>query len=636
MADRDKSLVEILKQRLYKRGTFKADISRSPFSPGRENAQTDWQGKLNQSTDKGILNPSVLKKIFLIALFFFGLAVLASGYIIWSGSNVVSADNVGITIKGPSAIKGGNELSLNLIIDNNNSTALESVDLIVTFPAGTREAEHLDKELSRYRKDLGTIAKGESINETVKAVLFGETGKEQEIAVILEYRTPGSNAIFEKRKVYNVLISAAPLDVRLVIPEEVSAGDEIELGIDISADNVTPLENVLVEMQYPIGFQFKSAVPTPLFGNNIWKLGTLSGNATRHIKVVGVLSGEDNEKKLFRVTAGTASSKKESQIAVPYGSTFVTVAMRRSFIDMTVTLNGEATGVIVADPGETIRSDISWTNNLPDKILNAQVLVHFTGNALNQANILPIKGAYRSTDDTIVWKEQHEPRLAVIEPGETFHVNFDFSVLSTSVLGVSLIKNPNIDLEVTIEGTRVVEGSPGETVRTALGRSVKINSDLQLVSRAIYSTGPFVNSGPLPPRANVSTTYTVLWSLVNTTNDLENVSVKSILPSHDTFLNIISPPGANLRYDATRGEVVWTIGRLPAAPTGAPVAEVAFQVNVTPSVAQVGQTIPILSEILVSGRDLFTGETLSDRLPLIDTRISTDPNFQESWSKVSL
>ena len=196
-------------------------------------------------------------------------------------------------------------------------------------------------------------------------------------------------------------------------------------------------------------------------------------------------------------------------------------------------------------------------------------------------------------------------------------------------------RNPYIDVTVTFDGTRVINGAPGSAVHSSVTKRVKVNSKLDLVARAIYSSGPFLNTGPLPPKANIQTSYAVLWSAVNTSNDIDNLTVTAILPSHSRFTSNISPSTANLKYDPTRGTITWNIGRLPAGLSGAPGAEVAFQIALLPSITQVGQTLPLITNMVAQGADLFTGTTLQDSVNLIDMRIATDPNFQETWARVS-
>jgi len=628
------NLIDRMKERLYRRGAFKADVSRSKFSQPHGDVPTTFT-PVEDTSDHGMLTPKLLKKLLVFAIAFFVLAVVSAVYIVWSGSNVVSSSNLDIALKGPVSIKAGDELDLGVIIANNNTIDLEGADLLVTFPAGTRAPGNLEQEMQHYRKDLGTIARGSVRNETIKAVLFGPAGSAQDVKIVLEYRTAGSNAIFEKTVTYTANISSAPLDIALSMPDEVTSGGQIDLSFDLSTGSAKGLSGVLLQLTYPAGFKFISASPKPVAGNNVWDIGVLDSRAVRHIRVTGVLEGQDGEDKLFKALAGTASSQSETKVGVPYAGVTHTVAMRKSFVGLSATLNGGIDAELVANPATTIRGDITWVNNLPDKILDGQVHVSFSGSAFDQASVVAGNGSYASVNNTIEWKQQHEPELGIIDAGGSSHVNFDFNTLPISALTNAAAKNPYIDITITFDGTRVINGAPGSAVHSSVTKRVKVNSKLDFVARAVYSTGPFQNTGPLPPKANIQTTYTVLWSLVNTSNDLDGVTVTAVLPSHSHFLNNISPSGTNLKYDATRGTITWNVGRLPAGLSGAPGAEVAFQIALLPSVTQADQTLPLVTNMSAQGTDLFTGSTLSDSLNIIDMHIATDPNFQESWARVS-
>ena len=627
------NLVDALREKLYRPGKFITDIKRSRFSKIKETISANWQGS-DKNNNMSLLQSSFLKKLFAFSLSFFVLALVAATYIVLSRSNIVSTDNLDLALKGPVSVRGGDEFNLQISLANNNSIALESVDMIVSFPEGTRQSDNPEKELLRYRKDLGTIESGQIINEQVKALLFGLEQSEQIVTVAIEYRTVGSNAIFQKEKSYKVPILSAPLNLVLSASDEVYSGDHTAILVDVGQGSSQLLRNILLVADYPSGFKFEGANPQPIFGNNVWMIGDVASGTVRQIKINGTLEGQEGEKKFFRITAGTKAKDKNNAIGVPFANSSATVQMRRSFIDLASTINGVGTSELTTNAGEILRGDITWTNNLPDRLVNGQIMVKFGGNALDQTSVSLSNGAYRSTDDTIIWSEQHKAELGIIESGTSNHVNVDFAPLSVEKLNTALVRNPFVELNISFDGSRIVEGRPGEQVHTAIKKLVRINSYLDLAARAVYSTGPFINSGPMPPRANTETTYTVILSLSNTSNDLEGTVVKAILPSHSRFVGTVSPAGADIKYDATRGELTWRIGRLTARASMSPVAEVSFQIALLPSVPQIGQTLPLMTTIVSSGEDLFTGAKLSDSVALVDMRTTTDPNFKEDYSKV--
>ena len=48
----------------------------------------------------------------------------------------------------------------------------------------------------------------------------------------------------------------------------------------------------------------------------------------------------------------------------------------------------------------------------------------------------------------------------------------------------------------------------------------------------IINGGTFTNTGPIPPKAEAETTYTVTWAVTNPLNNLTDVRVSAILPSY--------------------------------------------------------------------------------------------------------
>ncbi|OGZ07551.1 MAG: hypothetical protein A3C13_04880 [Candidatus Lloydbacteria bacterium RIFCSPHIGHO2_02_FULL_50_11] len=156
--------------------------------------------------------------------------------------------------------------------------------------------------------------------------------------------------------------------------------------------------------------------------------------------------------------------------------------------------------------------------------------------------------------------------------------------------------------------------------------NVRVSSQVQFASRAVYYVGPFVNSGPIPPRVEQETTYTVIWSIVNTSNSINNTEVRAVLPIYVEWYGSVSPGTENLTYNQNTNEVVWTAGNIPAG-TGIdkPPREVAFQVVLTPSLSQLRSAPALVTQIRLSATDAFTGVLLEQNKSDITTDLSTDP-----------
>jgi hypothetical protein len=175
---------------------------------------------------------------------------------------------------------------------------------------------------------------------------------------------------------------------------------------------------------------------------------------------------------------------------------------------------------------------------------------------------------------------------------------------------------------------------PEKIVSTA-SRTAKIISDLMLTSRLTYFTGPFINSGPIPPRAEKETTYTVTWSITSTVNDTHDVVVKAALPTYVRWMNVVSPASEDISFNPVGGEVVWNVGEVEAH-RGLinPPREVSFQLAFNPSLSHVGTAPEIIGETTLEGVDSFTDTLLRSAKKGLTTKLSTDPEFKSGDEKV--
>ena len=196
-------------------------------------------------------------------------------YVSFGGFNAVSSRNVDISVQGPVAIDGGEELVLDVSITNNNNVSLQNTRLRFEYPEGTRRADNLSVELIRSEEEIGNIAPGEGVTKTVKAVLFGERESIKQIKVSVDYKTQGSNATFTKDKNYEIGIKSAPIVFSIDYPKEVNSNQEMELVVNLTSNSNTPVENLLVRAEYPFGFSFIKSDPQSTFDNNVWNVGSL-------------------------------------------------------------------------------------------------------------------------------------------------------------------------------------------------------------------------------------------------------------------------------------------------------------------------------------------------------------------------
>jgi hypothetical protein len=386
---------------------------------------------------------------------------------------------------------------------------------------------------------------------------------------------------------------------------------------------------MVAKIVYPQGFEFSDADPKPTYGNNAWKIGQIQPGEKYKIRLRGVMSGDDGEEKVFHTNVGVANERQEQDVAISYSSLLTSVSLRESFIGIDLLFDGKPAVDSIANFGKRIKGRVQWKNNLQSRIVNAEIEVKLHGTALNRTSVSAESGGfYRSSDDTIFWDERGDPTLKVLDVGASGMVDFSFLPLPPISSGGQTITNPMITAEITVRGKRVSESGVPEEIKTVAIKNVRVTSDVQFFAKTIYSFGPIANRGPIPPQVDKETTYTIVWSLMNTSNDVANAMVRAVIPPYVRFTGTVFPAKENVVYNETTKEVVWTPGSIPAG-TGvnSPVREVYFQLIISPSLSQIKKSPMIINEQRFTAQDAYTGQEVSQTKPSMDTSLRSDPKY---------
>ncbi|PIR57955.1 MAG: hypothetical protein COU71_01275 [Parcubacteria group bacterium CG10_big_fil_rev_8_21_14_0_10_38_31] len=627
--------IEKLKMKLYRKGAsfqgrFKRSNLGSGINPKDESDKSEWDTSLNMTKKKKIIS-KMMRFVLLFAGIFFSVSLLATAYLWDKGFNFVSSGDIEIVFEGPDSVSGGELNNWRVIVTNNNNAPLKFADLILEYPSGTRDIKNENKSLTK-RYPLGQIAPGGNAVEILDLIFFGASGSEKVINATLEYRLTDSNAIFTKEEKKIVKLFESPIDITVKLPSEVNARQEMSLEVEYVSNSEGVIDDLVLRMEYPPGFQFKDSNPNPSSAkNDIWNIGTLDPGKKRVLKINGIVDGGDLDEKGFRAQVGVMNNN-EFEV---YGEATETVVLKKMLLDLAIFINGNDDKENIASLNDIMRVDIFWRNNLPVRIENGNIEVKVTGKAANLQSISPVKGFYRTSDNALVWNASSVPEFRFIEPGQEGKVSFTFSILGSLVQNSMNDKNFVVSLEASIFGRKATGGFGDTEAKSMTKKDIKIASNLQFASKALYYDGVFTNIGPLPPKAGEKTTYTIVWSLSNSTNDVENVIVRAFLPSYVEWEGSLSPQDTLVSYDKNTGEVVWKVGLISAG-TGIlnPAREVSFQIGLLPSLSQVGSAPNLVSEVVIEGKDSFVGTDIRKVKGALSTRLDNDTKFKLTQEKV--
>ncbi|MDE1874669.1 MAG: DUF11 domain-containing protein [Patescibacteria group bacterium] len=626
-----KDPLDRLRKGLYSRTTADQEAPRHSFHGERIDVRDSWDEPSDTPEEKPTISPERrygYKILFICSALFLLVAIAYAAYNFFGGGNFISVNNVDIQISGPAQAAGGGTLPLDVSVMNNNPTGIELVDLVVQFPQGAKDPANPSQDLIRSRYSLGDIAAHAVAQQTVSAILYGQQGDQEDMTFTAEYRTANSNAIFYKEKTYHVTISSSPVIVSIDSLDKVTSGAPFDATVTVTSNSTDTIKNTLLEMTYPFGFSVTSAEPSATANGDVWNLGDLAPGAKRTITLHSVLTGQDSENQVIHATVGVESASQPNQIATTIVTQDHTFTIEKPFLGLDLALNGERSD-LAAQAGRSVQGDIIWTNNSSSQITNAVITAELSGNALDPSTVSVDNGGfYDSQANTITWQASGDSDLATIAPGATGRVSFTVSSLAPSVS--QSISQPNISIAVSAQGNRIDETGAPQSVNTAVIRSIKLASNLALAARDLYSQGPFKNSGPLPPKANQATTYTVVWTVTNTSNTITGAQVTASLPPYVEWTGEVSPSDAAISYSTTTGVVTWVVGDVPANAGYGDVSpeQVAFQISYTPSANQVGTAPDLVGQATITGNDVFTGAALQNSAQSLSTRISTDLFYQ--------
>lgn len=606
-------------ERLTKRldaGKDEGGVKRTSFTPRPSDAPPQWEAPASPATLMSIrtrrINPFELA--FGASVVFFIIAVVVAALFFFSGANVVSTKNVDVQVSGPSQIAAGDTLSLQIVITNRNAVPMQLTDLVVEFPPGTRSDVDIASALSNVRESLGTINSGESVSKTVKAVIFGQAGVAVPIKVSAEYHVPSSNAVFVSNTTYTANISQAPAAISVNALSQVVSGQATSIQVTVTSDSEQVLKDVLLSAAYPPGFAFSSSDPAPASGTATWSLGDIEPGGTRTITVNGTFSGEDGDQKVINLTVGTRGSPGSFSVTAPLATSEVSFTVTKPFISAIVSLAGTVADQHTIPRGGVVNGEIKWTNNLPVSVQNLRIQLALQGDILDKGSVKAVQGFYTSGNSTLVWDKTTDSDFANVAPGQTGTLSFAFSTLSSNQAS---FRNPSVDLKVSVSGSRLSETNVPETVTSNAETSAVVESDLALVS-ALSKAG-----GPIPPKADSETTYTVSWSVGNSVNALANTTVTATLPEYVRYIDNASATAVS--YADSTHTVTWNVGSLAEHQSQA----VSFQVGVTPSVSQIGQAPVVVSAQKAAGFDRFVQDNVSGGADNLTT-LSAVASYQDA------
>ncbi len=556
-----------------------------------------------------------------LLVFIFGVGL--SSLYLYMGGNQISSAQIDIDLQGPFTIGGGEVLKMQVSLGNQNTVPIESATLVMKYPPGTRSVGEAPRNLFEERIPIRNIAPNEYRNVPVSVIVFGEEQSEQNISATIEYRIAGSSGTFYKdAEPLKFSISSSPLLVRLESVEKVASGQTVDVTMTLVSNASSPLKDILVSAEYPNGFRFESADPSPVFGQNVWRVDELLPQESKTITLTGVVLGLTEETFRINVDAGPALPDNPFIVGSVLAETGIDFFIERPFINVVTKINGDSNSTHVLEQDETSRVDVLVTNTLEETVYDMFVEVIPGGNVLDEQSISAGSGFYDSNSGTVQWRVANNSTFAVIRPGETRSLSF-------GVRTAEVQSTAAYDLVVNVYARRVAERSASEQLIGTAQTGVKFSSEIFTGSQVGRNDAGLSDRGPIPPKVGEETTYTLTMVAEAGVNDIVDVIGNASLPVHVKWLNSVEGDG-DLVFNPVSKQLEWKAGNILSKAR----KQVSFQVAITPSTSQVGSSPTLMNSQTLRATDRFTDARLQSSAGPVYTELSTEAGFEEENGKV--
>ena len=526
-----------------------------------------------------------MRKYIFIAIFILALGLGLAGYWYWQ-QNPYSKEVLKLEILGPDIALASYEVTYTVKYKNNGDIRLEEPRLIFEFPEYTLLEPGVSRRIEIGPEELGDIYPGEEKTFQFKGRLLGKEKEVKTAKAWLSYQPKNLQARYESTTSFSTTVDSVPLTFDFDLASKVEAGREFDFSINYFSSLDYPFSNLSIKVLYPDGFEFIQSAPQGL-DNSDFEIVLLNPAEGGRIEIQGKLSGNLNEQKIFKATIGIWKDDefivlkeitRGTEITKPQLSVFQQINSQSNYI---------------ANPGDMLHYEIFFRNISDEPFQDLFLALTLEGDGFDFDTVKAESGQFQQGDNSIIWDWRSVPKLKFLDQGKEGKVEFWINLKEGWSSGEkdALLKSSILISQVKEEF------------------ETKVNSKLEISQQASYEDEVFGNSGPMPPEAGNSTTYTVIWQVKNYFNDLKNVKVKAVLPSNVRLTGKIFPESESSRFafDSGSREIVWMIGDMEAG-TGIfnDGPNIAFQISLTPDSSQRNTNALLINEARISGEDQWT------------------------------
>ncbi|MBI4034196.1 MAG: hypothetical protein HY378_01455 [Candidatus Brennerbacteria bacterium] len=568
--------------------------------------------------------PLWFRRLLLAVLLLFILVIL--GTAAFFINFFASGGDVIIEVSGPAEVLKGVPFEVEVNIVNETDSRAQGAELAFFPSDGIKHLGNLGSD-GVFTEQIGDLGEGSIAKRTYRLLSVG--GEEEEVVFNLSYSS--AHRRFGTEKTWKVRVAGSAVRLEVEKPEQILPGSVFELDIRYENTSNFDLPEAVLELEYPTSFRFVSASLSPDSLNNRWRLGELRSGSSGNLQIRGTLeSGEASSFVLPVVFSGRFLGED-----FPIAEENVELNASPSPVGLEISVNRRSD--YVARVGDrltyTIRYDNSSGIALSDVVIRAELL-----GELYDFLTLSSNGNVNTLSRTVTWDVSRIPALRLLGAGSAGEMSLEIKLKDQFPITRLNDKNFSLRFRVELTSPSVPYYLAASETRAERTLETKVAGLVRVDAKAFYrdALSKIVNGGPMPPKVNEETEYTVHWLVVNYATDVSDAVVRASLPPNVRWTGIVKSNTDSVPlYEPQTNEVVWTIGKIRATKgvLDEPLAAV-FQIAATPVSSDLGNFKELLSLTTLRALDDFTGLEVIGSDVAINSSLPDDVTVGQNGGRV--
>jgi len=552
------------------------------------------------------------KKHLVMDLVVAGLALFLVGINVfyWLGGfhYFINKVDVNITVQSEMIVSGERQV-FEIEYANNNAYAISLSQLSLQLPDHFVMEEISKTEYDRSNNTLyiGELAPGANGRLIVTGTYFGDVINHDLLVATVSYYKTNKKGVrlwgqFRKIEKYTLQATSSLIMTDIEFPEKVVSGQEITVPIKVANNSKINIDEIKITPELSEAFTVVAGGNNYIDGSWYWyQLGP----------------GEELiQNVVLKVVTGVDSIELSFQGLIKYDGDYLVqnnYQERKEVFDPGIVVTHALDREVIA-AGDRVNFTVYVNNQKDYTIEDVEIKIMLSGSYWSLSSTKPMVSKIEGNQ--LIFNQDNFAELALIQPREQKQITFSVGTKAF----VSGVTEPELS-------SKLLTAFDVENIRVQIGgdqRQVRVSSNLQVRAFARYYTagGEQLGRGPLPPEVGQETKYWVFLQLLNDINTMDNVSLSATVPVNVNWTNRSSVPVGNaVDFNASTRRITWSISKVSVDPKN---IGVAFELGIVPIVAQQGQAAILLRDIVVSGRDSFTGERISRTIGSVTTNLVAD------------